>query len=61
MAVDEQGTEAAAATAVIGIATGAPDPTEPVRFIADRPFLIAIVDLATDAVVFLGRVVDPAP
>jgi len=46
---------------VIGIATGAPDPTEPVRFIADRPFLIAIVDLATDAVVFLGRVVDPAP
>lgn len=54
--VDETGTEAAAATGtVIGATSTSP---EPVRFIADRPFLFAIRDRPTGAILFLGRVVD---
>lgn len=55
--VRESGTEAAAATAVITRATAAP--STPVRVIVDRPFLFAIGDRDTGAVLFLGRVVDP--
>ncbi len=58
VAVDEAGTEAAAATAVI-VAAGAM-PSEPVQFKADRPFIFAIRDLDTGALLFLGRVVNPA-
>jgi serpin B len=59
--VDETGTEAAAATAVVvGTVTSitTPEP-EPVEFRADRPFLFAILDRQTDTLVFLGRVVLP--
>jgi serpin B len=57
--VDEQGTEAAAATAVGMRATSAPmDP--PVELTIDRPFLYAVRDTATGAVLFLGRVSDPS-
>jgi serpin B len=55
--VDERGTEAAAATAVVVGTTSVPP--EPVVFRADRPFLFAIVDRQTDTLVFLGRVVAP--
>ncbi|MGI5864097.1 MAG: serpin family protein [Myxococcales bacterium] len=55
--VDEKGTEAAAATAVIVAGRGAP--TEPASMKLDRPFLFAIRDLQTGGLVFLGRVVDP--
>ena len=58
IAVDEEGTEAAAATAVLGRA-GSARPTG-ASLVADRPFLFAIVDDATSAVVFLGRVTDPS-
>ena len=51
--VDEDGTEASAATAVI-FREGAP-PT--VR--ADRPFLFAIREAQTGALLFLGRIADP--
>ena len=58
--VTEEGTEATAATAVdltcFGLA-GAPPPTPVFR--ADRPFLFAIGDARSGAVLFLGRVVDP--
>jgi serpin B len=54
--VDETGTEAAAATAAVIDFTSAP-PTE-FEFVADRPFLFAIRDRPTGAVLFLGRVVD---
>ncbi len=60
--VDEQGTEAAAATAVIVAApTGAmpgPRPPPPV-FRADHPFLFLIRDNATGSILFLGRFANP--
>jgi serpin B len=58
VAVDEKGTEAAAATAVVVGETSAPS-AEPVTLTVDRPFLFWIVDAPTKAVLFLGRVLDP--
>lgn len=58
VAVDEDGTEAAAATgAVIGDESA---PVDPFEFVADRPFLFAIRDRPTGTVLFLGRAVDPS-
>jgi serpin B len=59
VAVDEKGTEAAAATAVIMELTSAPM-GEPVTFTVDRPFIYMIRDQQTGTLLFLGRVVDPA-
>jgi serpin B len=56
--VDEKGTEAAAATAVVMRATAAP--AEPVTVEVDRPFLFALRDVPTGAILFLGRVADPS-
>ncbi len=56
--VDEEGTEAAAATGVVVSVTSAP--MDPFAFTADRPFLFVIQDRKTETVLFLGRVVDPA-
>jgi serpin B len=59
--VDELGTEAAAATAV-GIDTGGctgPSPSKAIVLALDRPFLFAVRDIETGAILFLGRVVDP--
>lgn len=56
--VDEAGTEAAAATAVIIRETSAP--LVKVTLQVDRPFLFALRDVPTGAVLFLGRVVDPS-
>jgi serpin B len=57
--VDEKGTEAAAATAVVIRATSAP--ADPITLSVDRPFLFALRDLQTGAVLFLGRIVNPQP
>ncbi len=58
--VDERGTEAAAATAVVVARTGSAwSPDEPRPFQVDRPFLFAIRDTQSGAVLFWGRVVDP--
>jgi serpin B len=58
--VDEKGTEAAAATAVTIVATGARRTPESVpRMIVDRPFLVTIRDRASGALLFFGRVSDP--
>ena len=55
VSVDEAGTEAAAATAVIvGVKSVEPDP--PIRLTVDRPFIFLVRDRATGAVLFLGRV-----
>ena len=56
--VDEEGTEAAAATAVVMEATAAP--ADPIRLTVDRPFLFSLYDRATGEILFLGRVLDPA-
>ena len=56
--VDEKGTEAAAATAVVMRATAMP--AEPVTVRVDRPFLFALRDVPTGAILFLGRVADPS-
>jgi serpin B len=56
--VGEEGTEAAAATAVVVRATGMPTP--PIEFRVDRPFIFAIRDLGTGSVLFLGRITDPS-
>ena len=59
VAVDEDGTEAAAATAVIVGTTGMPvDP--PVEVTIDRPFIFLIRDIETGAILFVGRVLNPA-
>jgi serpin B len=57
VAVDEEGTEAAAATAVVARVTSA-GPT-PVPFVVDRPFLFVIHDVQTGTPLFVGRVDDP--
>ncbi|HKP61008.1 MAG TPA: serpin family protein [Polyangiales bacterium] len=58
IAVDENGTEAAAATGVIVGTTSAPV-DQPIPFTVDRPFLFFIRD-ANGAVLFSGHVVDPS-
>ena len=57
VAVDEAGTEAAAATAVIMSLTAVPEP--PVEVIIDRPFVFLIRDIETGAILFVGRVINP--
>ena len=58
VAVDEAGTEAAAATAVI-MPTAAP-PEPPVEVTIDHPFIFLIRDIDTGAILFVGRVMNPA-
>ena len=55
--VDENGTEAAAATAVIGGIVSLP---ELVEFVVDRPFVFVVRDLETGATLFYGRITDPS-
>ena len=58
--VDEQGTEAAAATGVLMRAGAIARPMAPIPvFRADHPFLFLIRDNRTGSVLFLGRVTDP--
>jgi len=58
VAVDEAGTEAAAATAVVVGTTAMPE--EPsVEVTIDRPFIFLIHDIETGAILFVGRVLNP--
>jgi serpin B len=54
--VDEEGTEAAAAT---GVVVGITAERAPLAFVADHPFVYVIRDRRSGAVLFMGRVVDP--
>lgn len=56
----EKGTEAAAVTAVEVRVTSAPAPGTTFSLVADRPYLIAIRDDQSGAILFLGAVMDPA-
>lgn len=57
VSVDEAGTEAAAATAVIVGTTSMPP--EPVEMAVDSPFVYLVRDNATGSLLFVGRVADP--
>lgn len=57
IAVDEKGTEAAAATAVVVGETSAMIPDTEV--VVDRPFLFVIHDIEHGTPLFVGRVADP--
>jgi serpin B len=58
VAVDEKGTEAAAATAVIMDVTSAQ--LFDVTLTIDRPFIFLIRDIPTGQILFIGRVLSPA-
>jgi serpin B len=57
VAVDENGTQAAAATAVIGVGNAAPGLEATVD--VNRPFFFIIRDIPTNTALFVGRVMDP--
>jgi serpin B len=58
VSVDEAGTEAAAATAVIMPASMPPG--EPIEFNVNRPFIFLIRDIETGTLLFVGRVLNPS-
>lgn len=57
--VDEAGTEAAAATAVVMGVQSALPPKDLPQFIADHPFLYLIRDKETGTILFMGRLSEP--
>lgn len=57
--VNEEGTEAAAATGVIINLKTSIEEEKPPTFRADHPFIFAILDNDTGTILFMGRVVDP--
>jgi len=60
IALDEEGTEAAAATAVTMLTLSAiAQPQNPIQVRVDRPFLFAIQHRASGVCLFLGRIADP--
>ena len=59
VSVDEEGTEAAAATGVNMLLAGFGEDT--IAVTVDRPFIFLIRDTATGTVLFLGRVSNPGP
>ncbi len=58
ISVDEAGTEAAAATAVIIV--GGASPVQPTEVTINRPFIFFIRDIETGSILFMGRIVNPA-
>ena len=58
LALDEEGTEAAATT-VFDFADGLKVPRPPVEVHVDRPFLFAVQHIPSGAFLFIGRVTDP--
>lgn len=58
--VNEEGTEAAAATSVEMRLTSAMEPMDRFEMICDRPFFFAIADDETGLVLFMGSLVDPS-
>lgn len=59
VAVDEEGTEAAAATGVVVEATAVTLERRPIVFKADHPFVFVVRDVKRGRVLFIGRVTDP--
>lgn len=59
VAIDEEGTEAAAASAVVIGRKGADMPEEQAVMTIDRPYIAALMDKPTHTILFLGRIVAP--
>jgi serpin B len=62
--VNEEGTEATGATAVMLVAGRGPKPAEPIVVRVDRPFVFTITArprLGRERLLFMGRVTDPTP
>ena len=59
VAVDEEGTEAAAATAVVMRTESAMVIPDGTPFVADHPFMFVLRDVKSGTIMFLGQVVDP--
>jgi len=59
VSVDEAGTEAGAATAVIFPAGSSGPEPPPVEVTIDHPFIFLIRDIETGAILFVGRVLNP--
>lgn len=57
--VNEEGTEAAAATSAEIMVTSIREKPEPFRMVVDRPFFYAIRDNQTGSILFMGSIVDP--
>jgi len=57
--IDEEGTEAAAATAVKIVVTSARIEPQVPEMVVDRPFLATLRDRKSGAVLFFGRIADP--
>lgn len=57
ISIDEEGTVAAAATALVGIATSAPEIIIPI--VLDHPFVFFVRDVETNALLFLGHYANP--
>lgn len=58
---DEEGTEAAAATAVISKETSAAPKSDQVDLTIDRPFVLLVRETSTGAILFAAKVEDPRP
>lgn len=58
-ALDEKGVTATAATAASMSVTSMPDKTPPIKLIADHPFLFFIIDLKSQEMLFMGKVLQP--
>jgi serpin B len=57
--VNEEGTEAAAATAVVAQTESIEEPQKEFDFIANKPFLFVLRDRTTNSILFIGKVKDP--
>ncbi|KAL1471473.1 hypothetical protein MTO96_023625 [Rhipicephalus appendiculatus] len=57
--VDEEGTEAAAATAAVGVGSSAPAATQTTEFVVDHPFMLFVLRGKSDVLLFMSSVRNP--
>jgi serpin B len=57
--VNEEGTEAAAATGTMMMSMAMSYHSQPINFIVDHPFIFLIRENKSGSILFMGRVTDP--